>query len=653
MSFKKPPVTSGYDNPVTVDVNDEDGVVPQSPNAIQIKMDPLNEKIQAIVKDSEQNNKIFYNSAISLKPPTGQTSLATSSYDLVQNSEEESPNFIARIVLLCRTTISNFGKDNEKLIKKTVLAILTVAYFVYFGFAIAYSWENEQNYCQGIGFLLILTVFAVTGVLYFCVLKRFCGELLDEVSTAVSKFFGKIWSIRFISWIVYVLIVAAIVTFLVVDTANNRRRLVSAAGTLILILIGFIFSKYPGKIIWRQVLWGLALQFVFALLILRWDVGQQIFQCLGDKISEFLNFTDLGSSFVFDYLVTGKLKGWNVSQINETFNDTIPFDGSLPMQIGIFGFKVLPVIFFFSFCISILYYYGIMQWIVTKLGWLLQVTIGTTAAESINAAANIFIGQTEAPLIIQPFLPAMTKSELHAVMTGGFATIAGGVLAAYINIGVSASHLLSASVMSAPAALGFSKLFYPESETSQTTADDIKLEKGPERNALEAAANGASNAIGLVANIVANLIAFIAFIGFLNFLVKWFATLIGYDYVTFEWLLSQLFIPLAYIMGVEWDQCDEVARLIGLKTVVNEFVAYAELSAMIKRKELSPRSQAIATYALCGFSNISSIGIQLGGLGAMAPERKSDLAEIGVRALIAGSIACFLTACIAGTLIDN
>ncbi|KFM80866.1 Solute carrier family 28 member 3, partial [Stegodyphus mimosarum] len=294
-----------------------------------------------------------------------------------------------------------------------------------------------------------------------------------------------------------------------------------------------------------------------------------------------------------------------------------------------------------------------MQVLVMKVGWLLQHTIGTTACESMNAAANIFLGMTEAPLLIRPYLPLMTKSEIHAVMTGGFATIAGSVLAAYINFGISASHLLSASVMAAPAALAFSKLVYPETEESKTQASSIKIEKGTESNALEAATNGASTAIKLVSNIAANLIAFVAFVALLDTVLSWMGSLIHWDFLSFEWILSKLFIPASLLMGVDWDDKEKVANLVGLKMVVNEFVAYKRLADYQKDNQLSARSEAIATYALCGFSNVSSIGIQIGALSALAPGRKSDFAQIALRAMITGTATCFLNACVAGTLLQQ
>ncbi|CAG0898788.1 unnamed protein product, partial [Cyprideis torosa] len=391
-----------------------------------------------------------------------------------------------------------------------------------------------------------------------------------------------------------------------------------------------IQSRFFKTVRWRHVIWGMGLQFVFGLLILRWEVGKSVFKCIGDKVGTFLGYSDSGSGFVYGYLVDGS-----------------PLGKDGPTFPTIFAFKVLSVIFFFSFCINILYYYGIMQWVVIKVGWLLQVSVGTTAAESMNAAANIFVGQTEAPILIKPYLSLMTKSELHAVMTGGFATIAGTVLAAYIDFGVDPAHLLSASVMSAPAALAYAKLFYPETKKTRTSAEDIKIEKGSEANALDAAARGASNAITLVANICANLIAFVSFVAFLNAVVEWLCLLVGWEGVTFEFLIGRIFMPLAWCLGVPWKDCGKVGELIGLKTVVNEFVAYDKLQEFTKAQAISERSIVISTYALCGFSNLASVGIQLGGLGAMAPDRRSDLSRVVFRALIAGSMACFLTACIA------
>ncbi|PIK49129.1 putative solute carrier family 28 member 3-like [Apostichopus japonicus] len=420
--------------------------------------------------------------------------------------------------------------------------------------------------------------------------------------------------------LVFLIIVIAVV---VVLCRENPKQLVSAGGLVVFILITYVTSKYPRQVKWRPVLWGFALQFIFGLVILRTQVGFRAFQWLGDVVQIFLDFSDEGAKFVF----------------GDSFQDHF------------FAFKYRDI------CSLLL---GVMQVIIKKIAWLMQKTMQTSGPESLNAAGNIFVGQTEAPLLIRPMIKDMTKSELHAVMTGGFATIAGGVLGAFIAFGISASHLLSASVMSAPAALAISKLFYPETEKSRhADVDKMDLPKGEQRNIIEAASYGAYTAIPLALNIAGNLIAFIALLALMNGILGYIGGLLGWDELSFEFICSYVFVPLALLMGVEVKDCRIVAELLGYKTFLNEFVAYGKLAEYITNRQnesgdyMSIRSEIIATYALCGFSNFSSIGIQLGGLTPMAPERRGDLASVALRALIAGSIACFMTACIAGVLYDE
>ncbi|XP_068208642.1 uncharacterized transporter YutK-like [Palaemon carinicauda] len=521
--------------------------------------------------------------------------------------------------------------ENLKLwLKRIFLGLLAAVYAVYFIYVLRVPTKAEENdyWCEGDGLLIVITFCGVVGLLYFQIIKPYFGSFIYErLIKHISNGCGKIWQFRLVQFLVYIGLLAAVAIFLYFDTKDDPNRLVSLFGVFVLLLFGFVFSTAPRKIRWRHVAWGMGLQFCLGIIILRWEVGKAVFKCAGDRVSRFLAFTDEGSAFVFNDLITKQF---------------------------VFAFKVLSVILFFSFCIQILYYWGAMQWVVVKLGWFLQVTVGTTACESVNAAANIFLGQTEAPLLIKPYIPLMTKSELHAVMTGGFATIAGSVLAAYISFGVDPTHLLSASVMSAPAALAFSKLFYPETKVSRTGVNDIKISKGEEANWLHAAMVGVTNAIPLVANIAANLIAFYAFISLCSSFMDWTCTLAGAEagVCSLQNLFGWIFMPLAWVMGVEWSECDKVGQLVGIKTIVNEFVAYSELANMKKNNAISKRAEIIATYALCGFSNISAIGINLGGFGAMAPSRKADLANVVVRAMISGSCACFLTACIAGTLLS-
>ncbi|KAI9560238.1 hypothetical protein GHT06_014252 [Daphnia sinensis] len=533
--------------------------------------------------------------------------------------------------------VQNISKRHRFKFILLLRIFVAIAYNCYFVAAVYHARIErlDIDWCDGVGMLIILTVIVYCGLFYYKIFKPLWGDCAyTRVILPLTIFLKRCWSYRFVRVLLILGGVMGFIVGIIFDTEGDRDRLYSLIGLAVFLLFGWIFSKHPAKIKWTQVIWGTVLQFLFGLIVLRWDTGQKVFACMGDRVSIFLKYTDAGSGLVYGHLVTDQ---------NES---------GIPLGT-IFAFKALSVIFLFSFMVNILYYYGVMQFIVQKVGWILQVSLGTTATESINCAANIFLGQTEAPLAIQPLLPLLTKSELHAVMTSGFATISGSVLSAYISFGINASHLLSASVMSAPAALAFAKLFYPESEESQTKAEDIKVPKGKEANVLDAASQGASNAVFMVINICANLIAFLAFIAFLNGMISWMGGLLGAPYITFEYLVGKCFIPLAWVMGIPAKECDQIGHVVALKTIVNEFVAYRKLSEYMAQGLVSKRSETIATYALCGFSNPGSIGIQIATLGSMAPSRQTDLAQVAFRAFISGSIACFMTACVAGALIPS
>ncbi|XP_024894735.1 sodium/nucleoside cotransporter 2 isoform X1 [Pteropus alecto] len=402
------------------------------------------------------------------------------------------------------------------------------------------------------------------------------------------------------------------------------------------ILILFACSKHHSAVSWRTVLWGLGLQFVFGILVIRTDPGYNAFQWLGDQIQIFLNYTVAGSSFVFgDMLIK-----------------------------NVFAFQSLPIILFFGCVMSILYYLGIVQWVVQKIAWFLQITMGTTATETLAVAGNIFVGMTEAPLLIRPYLADLTLSEIHAVMTGGFATISGTVFGAYVSFGIDASSLISASVMAAPSALALSKLVYPEVEESKfKNKEGVKLPRGKEKNVLEAASNGATDAVGLATNVAANLIAFLAVLAFINATLSWLGELVDIQGLTFQVICSYILRPVVFMMGVEWADCPTVAEIVGIKFFTNEFVAYQQLSEY-KNKRLSGveewiggekqwisvRAEIITTFSLCGFANLSSIGITLGGLTSIVPHRKSDLSKVVVSALFTGACVSLISACVAGIL---
>ena len=443
-------------------------------------------------------------------------------------------------------------------------------------------------------------------------------------------------------------------------------RLVSFLGIFVMLGIAWLLSVNRRAVQWNVVAWGVGLQFVFALIILKTPFGEAFFNSINNVVVALLGFTVEGARFLFGDLVFNHVPVGSGAVGNAPMT---PADGQVARTGAFFAFNVLPTIIFFSSLMTVMYYMGIMQKIVKGVAWVMMRTMKTSGAETLSAAGNIFLGQTEAPLLIKPFVKTMTNSELFAVMTGGFATVAGGVMAAYVGMLLHlfpdiAGHLMAASVMSAPAGLVFAKMMYPETEEPLTRGSlRVEIEK-PDANIIDAAARGAGEGLSLALNVGAMLLAFIALIAVLNALIGWVAnavTLTGFlqsrgvldagDGLTLQAILGWLLAPLAWVMGVPWKDAPEIGTLLGIKTAVNEFVGYLELSSMITEENLSPRSVIIATYAMCGFANLSSIAIQIGGIGGLAPERRGDLARIGFRAMIAGTLASFLTANIAGALI--
>ncbi|MCI0334854.1 MAG: NupC/NupG family nucleoside CNT transporter [Planctomycetes bacterium] len=414
------------------------------------------------------------------------------------------------------------------------------------------------------------------------------------------------------------------------------HRLISVLGILVFLGLAWLMSSHKRRVKPRIIVGGLLLQFAFAAIILQTKYGSQFFNALDIAFTTLLACVNAGSEFVFGPGFT------------EHF----------------FAFKVLPTIIFFSAFMSIFYYYGVMQFVVSLFARLMQVTLGTSGAETLSAAANIFVGQTEAPLVIRPYIPTMTISELNAIMIGGFATMAGGVLAAYVEMGISAKHLLSASVMAAPVGLMIAKILQPEVDEPKTLGH-VKIDvKDPSANVLEAVANGAVGGLQLALNVGAMLIVFLALIALINLILGWLGAQFGYvtgegENIQYVWSLNAalgwIFQPFAWLMGIEWNDCARAGELLGLKMAANEFIAYGQLAEWSKPDsavEISERSRQIMTYALCGFANFSSIGIQLGGIGGMAPERRGDLARLGLRAMLGGTLVAFINACVANIMLS-
>jgi len=431
-------------------------------------------------------------------------------------------------------------------------------------------------------------------------------------------------------------------------------RLRSLLGLLVLTALAWGLSVNRAKIQWRVVVWGLSLQLVFAALILKTPVGEVGFGLLNDAVVALLGYTLDGARFVFGNLVLDNVP---VGTGTVGQGDFAAVPGQVANTGAFFAFNVLPTIIFFSALMTVLYHLGIMQAAVKGFAWVMQRTMRTSGAETLSTAGNIFVGMTEAPLLIKPFIERMTASELMAVMTGGFATVAGGVLAAYVLMLVAffpdvAGHLMAASVMSAPAALVVAKLMVPETEQPETSGTvAIEVERR-DANVIDAAARGASEGLHLALNVGAMLLAFVALIALCNGVLGWAGGLVGWEGLRLEGILGWLMSPLAWVMGVPWADAREVGSLMGVKTVVNEFVAYVQLAGDLSGgATLQPRSVVMATYALSGFANFASIAIQLGGIGGLAPSRRQDLSRLGLRAMIAGSIAAFMTASVAGMLL--
>ena len=404
------------------------------------------------------------------------------------------------------------------------------------------------------------------------------------------------------------------------------ERLTAFIGIFTLLGIAFLLSENRKAINFKTVLSGIGLQFFLAFFILGTPFGEPIFRALDNAITTLVSFADSGSTFLFKSYVSG----------------------SVHPSLENFAFRTLPTIIFFSSIISVLYHFGIIQRVVRIFARIFQKTMFISGTESLSVSANIFLGQTEAPLMVRPFVNKMTKSELMAVMTGGFATAAGGILAIYVSwlsdIPGIAGHLLTASVMSAPAALVIAKIIYPETEKSDTMGDlNIEVEQTT-TNAMEALGNGATAGLKLAGNIAAMLIAFLSFVAMINYLLLFFDT-------SMEALLGFIFKPLAWTMGVPWSEAGILGMLMGKKIVLTELIAFGDLQKVLAEGQISDRTAIIASYALCGFANFGSIGIQLGGIGGMAPNRSKDLAKLVTKAMFGGALASWLTATIAGMLL--
>jgi len=407
-------------------------------------------------------------------------------------------------------------------------------------------------------------------------------------------------------------------------------RYTGILGLLTMLALAYAFSTNRRAIRLKTVAWGLGLQFAFAVLVLRIDAGRRIFQKAGDVVSQLLSYSFVGSQFVFGDL------------------------GKQGSHLGFyFAFQVLPAIIFICAFFAVLYHFGVMQFVIKIAAWLMTRVMGASGAESLNIAASIFMGQTEAPVTIRPFLPDLTRSELMTVMTSGMAHVSGGIMAAYIAFGIEPKHLLSAVIMTAPGTLLMAKMLVPETEQPRTAGRVVmpegEEEAEKEENLLGAVARGTTDGLHMALNIAAMLIAFLALIALADGVLGGIHHWVAWVPESLEKIFGAVFAPVAWVIGVPWHDCGVIGTLLGTRMVLNELVAFSMLGPM--KAALDPRSFTIATFALCGFANLSSIGIQIGGIGALAPNKKGELARLGIRAMLAGTMANLMSAAIAGMLL--
>ncbi|KFD52773.1 hypothetical protein M513_06264 [Trichuris suis] len=520
-------------------------------------------------------------------------------------------------------------------IKQGFWVFLAIAYHAYFVAAVVKDYQKALA-------LIVLTAIGWYLFLYYRVFKVYCSPKMNaSFAKSICPLFEKLWEKRLTKCIVYLVVGILFAAVILYCTAHDWKRLNSLAGVLVIVLILLIFSESPTKVSWRPVLTGIGLQFLIGLIVMRWPSGALAFQWLSDQIVTFLKYSEEGAKFVYGFLVTPP----NICGVSP-----------------VFIFAVLQAILYFGAVVSLLYHLGIIQASIVPFAWFMQKLLGTTAAESLNAIAAIFLGVSESPLLIKPYLGKLTDSELFAIMCSGFGSVSGSLFAAYVSFGACPSYILSASVMSAPGSLACAKLVLPElKESKLKQVEQMKLQKSEHKNFLEAISNGACDAIMVISQIAANLIVFISILSFLNAVINWLGVMVDIEDLSFEKILGYIFFPVAFLMGVSnaadmGERVAEtmiVAELLGTKVVLNEFIAYQRMSQYVQSKQLSPHAQMMATYSLCSFANFGTIGIMLGSIGSMCPEKKSVLTHYALKALLAGCATSLLTTSWAGIFVEQ
>lgn len=578
----------------------------------EVQQDELFDDVENNLDSKRSETAVESSGSITIEPSSGVA-------EAISNKDKGDESFV-----------SDYGKCRNAFynVLKYLCALLLVAY-LFAAFII--------DFHRAIA-LFVCTVLVLVWHIWVYFAKRNEASI-DAVEEKIASLLAKTDSDRKHAIWTSLFLISIMSTIMAVEI-RQVQSLVSLLGLLVFLGLTWMTSWKPGHVQLRPVLFSVFVQFIFGYIVIRTSWGLAAMQFLGSIFVTVLGYTNAGSSFVFGFLTDASLWGTPFQLVNgDSYTLGPPF-----------FFSVLPTIIFVSALMSVGYYVGLLPWCVKRIGWLLGLILGTSASESLSAAGNIFVGQTEAPLLVRPFVKEMTASELHAVMTGGFATIAGSVFGIYVSFGIDPVAILAASIMSAPAALAVSKLAYPETEESPTatgTKGSYKMSLADDENVnlVHAATNGATLGLQLMMNIAANLIAFLAIVAMLDAFLGYLGGMVNIE-LSFTIICSYLFWPVAWLMGIDTADCSEIASILGYKIFANEFVAYQQLASKID--EISARSYYIASFALCGFSNIGAIGVQLGGLIPLAPNQSKKLAKLAISAMIAGNTACLMTACIAG-----
>jgi len=540
-------------------------------------------------------------------------------YDTVESGSDVSSSEVSvgsGFVPRAQQATYAFCADYSYVIGKILTVLMLVSFSIYFVFAVMHSVHTATA-------LIAMTAFALFCYTYSFIKKHFGDFLWDNILEPIANAWTKSWPT--LQWILLPALVILTILYLIFYVIKELQQLQSISGMVVFISVLYCTSKHPERIMWRPVVVGFALQFLFGVLVLRWKPGYDAIKWFSDEIMTFINYALEGAAIVF---------------------------GDPTMLLHPFVFVIMPMLIYIGSVMSILYYLGITQVVAGKVGWFMQLCLKTTAIETLAIAANIFLNGMDTMLMLRHYLPKLTRSEFHCFLVGNHATVAGFAFATFVMFGAPPQYLISASVMSAPATIAVSKLAYPETEESQTkTQEDVKLERGEETNVIEAGANGATVAGKTVVAVVVNYIGFLGLLGFINAFLSWIGQNVGFADLSFEWICSYMFWPLSILMGVPPNEAREVAKLVGIKVFTSEMLAYQELGVSINAG-LSERSSSIGTYALCGFSSLSTLAIAVGVWNAVCPQKTAEMANQLPRVIINANISCFITACIAALMFD-